>query len=101
MAGEGTSATSAVAFAGCFGAGFVEAVGQHDFGMLGGPMIGKHLFESGIAAVQSHQKFSNLRPRLDAMSFRAGQDRVQHRRPRSCLLAVEKEPILAPDCLMA
>ncbi len=92
---------AAVAFVGGFGAGLFEAVSQHGFGVLSGPAIGKHLFELGIAGVQSHQKFSNIRPRFEAMSFRAGQDRVQHRRPRSCVLAAEKEPILAPDGLMA
>ena len=92
---------SAVAFVGGFGAGLFEAVSQHGFGVLSGPTIRKHLFESGIAGVQSHQKFSNICPRFDPVSFRAGQDRVQDGRSRSCILAAEKEPILASDCLMA
>ena len=85
LAPASTRGCSAVAFAGYFGAGFVEAVGQHGFGVLGGPTIGKHLFESGIAGVQSHQRFSILRPRFEAMLFLAGQDRVQHRGPASLL----------------
>jgi hypothetical protein len=58
--------------------------------MLGRPMIGEHVFEAFVVCVQSHQKFSNVGPGLNAMTLCAGQDRVQHGRSRTRSLAPEK-----------
>jgi len=62
--------------------------------------FGKHLFELGILGMQLHQKFSNIRPRLNPMSFRAGQDRVQHGCPRSGIFTPQEQPVLTPDRLV-
>ena len=101
MAGRDTSATAAVAFVGGFGARFFEAVSQNGFGMCGRPAIGKHLFELAILGVEPHQKFSNIRPRFNPMSFCTGQDRVQYCRPWSGIFTPQEQPVLTPDRLVA
>ena len=57
-----------------------EAMGQHGLGMGRRPAIGKHRFQAGIVGMQSQEEFSDVRPRLDAMTFRARRDGVQHGR---------------------
>jgi hypothetical protein len=41
-----------------------------------GPTIWKQVFESFIVSVQSQEKFSDVRPGLNAMPIRTGQNRV-------------------------
>ena len=76
---EGSAALPAGTFVGGFGARLFEAVSQYGFGVLGGPTIGKHVFQSRLVGVQPHEKLSNIRPRFEAMSFRAGQDREREK----------------------
>jgi hypothetical protein len=73
---------------------------QNGFGMCGGPAIGEHLFELGILGMQSYPKFANIRPRFNPMSFRAGQNRVQHGCPWSGIFAPQEQPVLTPDRLV-
>ena len=68
--------------------------------MLDGPTIGKQVFESLVVGVQSHEKFSDVCPGLNAMTLCAGQDRVQDCRPWTRILAADKQPILAADRLV-
>jgi hypothetical protein len=70
---------------------------QYGFGMCGRPAIGKHLFELGVLSMEPHQKFSNIRPRFNTMSFRAGQDRVQHGCPRSGIFTPQEQPCCASE----
>ena len=53
-----------------------QAIGQHALGMVDGPTIGKQVFESFVVCVQSQEKVSDIRPGLNAMPFRTGENRV-------------------------
>ena len=86
----GSATTSAVARDGRFGARLFQAVGQHGLGMPCRPKIGEHVLESFVICVQSHEKFTYVRPRFDAMTLCARQDRVQHCRSRAGVLTPEK-----------
>jgi hypothetical protein len=37
----------------CLAAGFFKPVGKHGFGVIGGPLVGQHLVETRIVAVQA------------------------------------------------
>lgn len=69
---------------------FFEARGEDGFGMAGGPAAGKPAFKSRVIRRQAQQQFSDVGPGFKAMPFRAGQERVQNRRTRSCVFAPEE-----------
>jgi hypothetical protein len=60
---------------GRFAAGFLEPVGEHGLGVLHCPLIGEHFVETGIVIVQAEQQFTQVGPRLDAVTLGAGEDR--------------------------
>ena len=61
-----------------------------------GPAVGQHFLQTLVIRVEAEQKVANVRPWFKSMTFRAGQNRVQHRCPRSGILAPQEQPILAP-----
>jgi len=73
---------------------------QHGFRVLSCPVVGKHFFPSWIVGIGSHEYLTDVGPRFDPVSLRAGQYRVQHRSARPCLLATQEEPILPTDRLL-
>jgi hypothetical protein len=48
--------TAATAPSGRFAAGFLEPVGEHGFGVIGGPLVGQHVVETWIVVVQAEQQ---------------------------------------------
>ena len=83
-----------------FGARFVEAVVEDGLGMRRGPAVRQHLLQAQIVRMQAEQKVADVSPRLDAMTLRTGQDRVQHGRPRPRRFAAQEEPILSANGLV-
>ena len=92
--------TATIASSGRFAAGFFEPVGEHGFGVMGGPLVGQHLVETRIVVVQAEQQLAQVGPRLDPVTLGPGKDREQNGRPRPGLPASQEQPILAADRLM-
>ena len=92
--------TAARALCGRFAAGFFEPIGEHGFGVIGGPLVGQHLVETRIVVVQAQQQLAQVGPRFDAVTLGAGEDREQDGRPRPGLLAAQEQPVLSPDRLV-
>ncbi|HEY4311545.1 MAG TPA: hypothetical protein VGN12_19015 [Pirellulales bacterium] len=66
--------TAACAFCGCLAAGFFEPIGEHGFGVIGGPLVGQHLVETRIVVVQAEQQLTQIGPGLDPMSLGTGEN---------------------------
>jgi hypothetical protein len=64
---------------------FFQAIRKHMLGMSGGPSIGQHLIELRFICMESHEKLTEVSPRLNPMSFGTRHDGVQNRGARSCL----------------
>ena len=92
--------TAATAASGRFAAGFLEPVGKHGFGVLPCPLVGEQLIETWIVIVQAQQQFTQVDPRFEAVTLRAGEDCEQDGRPRSGLLAAQEQPVFSPDRLV-
>ena len=78
--------TALFTFPGGFIARLVEAMGEDGFGMLSGPAVRQHLFQPIVLGLHAEEEFADISPRLHSVSFGAGQDRIQHGRPRTCRL---------------
>ncbi len=62
-------------------------MGEDGFGMLSGPTVWQHLFKPVVIGVHAEEEFADVSPRFQPVPFRAGQDRIQHGRPRTRRLA--------------
>ena len=83
------------------GSGFVEPMGEDGLGMRCGPAIGQHLIQPRVVCMQAKEKVPYVAPRLDPMTLRPGEDRIQHGCSRARSLAAQEEPILSPNGLMS
>ena len=63
------SVAAARALCGRFAAGFFEPVGEHGFGVIGSPLVGQHLVETRIVAVQSQEQLTQVGPGLDTVTL--------------------------------
>src|SRR5688572_11719986 len=93
----GSSVTPATAASGRFAASFFQSISKHGLGMLDGPSVGEHLIESWIVVVQTQQQFAQVRPRFDAVTLGASEDREQDSRPRAGLSAAQEQPVFSAD----
>ena len=59
-----SSVASAVALSCRFAARFFEPIGEHGFGVIGGPLVGQHLVEARVVTVQAQEQLAQDRSRV-------------------------------------
>ena len=53
-------------------AGFFEPIGEHGFGVIGGPLIGRNLVKTRSVAVQAQEHLTQVGPGLDTVTLGPG-----------------------------
>ena len=77
------TATALLTFSGSLVAGLFQAMDENGFWMSVGPAVGQHLIQPVVIGMHAHEKFANVGPRLQPMTFGAGENCVQHGRTRT------------------
>jgi hypothetical protein len=66
---------------------------ENRFGMGGSPAVWQHFFQARILGMEAEKQVADVRPRLNAMTLGARQDRIQHGGSWAGCFIAQEEPI--------
>ena len=68
---------------------------ENGLGMGGSPAVWEHFFQARIICMEAEKQVTHVRPRLNAMTLSARQDRVEHGGSWASCFIAQEQPILA------